>query len=103
MWGAEVPSKVGVFAWKVVNNGLPTRRNKQYRHLKQEYSCELCGHSVEDVFRAVISCPHARALRGELRKKVAHQQNRICVIQDQIGSLQPWTGMMLNLVQIFSC
>lgn len=41
-----------------------------YRHLDQESSCELCGHPVEDCFHAVISCPHARALRHELRSQM---------------------------------
>jgi hypothetical protein len=36
---AEVPSKVRVFAWKVVRNGLPTRLNKKYRHLDDECNC----------------------------------------------------------------
>jgi hypothetical protein len=56
------------FAWKVVRNGLPTHLNKKHRHLEQESSCLLCGHPEEDCFHAVITCPHARALREELRK-----------------------------------
>jgi hypothetical protein len=36
VWKADVPSKVRVFAWKVIRNGLPTRVNKKCRHL-------LCG------------------------------------------------------------
>jgi hypothetical protein len=68
IWRANVPSKVKVFAWKVVRNGLPTRLNKKHWHLEQESSCLLCGHPEEDCFHAVITCPHARALREELRK-----------------------------------
>jgi hypothetical protein len=71
IWRANIPSKVKVFAWKVVRNGLPTRLNKKYRHLEQESSCLLCGHPEEDCFHAVITCPHARALRKELRKHLA--------------------------------
>jgi ribonuclease HI len=68
IWHANVPSKVKVFAWKVVRNGLPTRLNKKHPHLEQESSCLLCGHPEEDCFHAIITCPHARALREELRK-----------------------------------
>jgi hypothetical protein len=65
IWTARVPSKVRVFAWKVVKNGLPTNANRKYCHLTQNCCCELCGHSVEDVFHAWINCPHAMALRYE--------------------------------------
>lgn len=68
IWKAKVPSKVRVFAWKIVRNGLPTRANKKHRHLDQECCCQLCGCPEEDCFHAVIACPHARALRTELRK-----------------------------------
>jgi hypothetical protein len=71
IWRANVPSKVRVFAWKMVRNGLPTRLNKKYRHLEHESSCLLCGHPEEDCFHAVITCPHARALREELHKHIA--------------------------------
>jgi hypothetical protein len=69
IWTARVPSKVRVFAWKVVKNGLPTNANRKYRHLTENCSCDLCGHSVEDAFHALIACPHARALRYEFRQQ----------------------------------
>lgn len=67
LWSARVPSKVRVFAWKVVKNGLPTRANKHRIHLEPQMNCELYGHGCEDVFHAVIECPHARALRIAMR------------------------------------
>jgi ribonuclease HI len=68
IWRANISSKVKVFVWKVVRNGLPTRLNKKHRHLEQESSCLVCGHPEEDCFHAVITCPHSRALREELHK-----------------------------------
>jgi hypothetical protein len=67
VWSVKVPSKVNVFIWKIVNNGLPTRVNKKYRHLEQEDICELCGLQAEDAYHAVIRCPHAAALRLAMR------------------------------------
>jgi hypothetical protein len=67
IWRAEIPSKVRVFAWKVDRNGLPTRVNTKHRHLDQDSSCLLCGSPEEDCFHALIVCPHAKALRSELR------------------------------------
>lgn len=67
IWSAHVPSKVRVFAWKVVRNGLPTRANKHRRHLESQSDCELCGWAREDVFHAVVACPHAKGLRDAMR------------------------------------
>lgn len=58
---------VCVFAWKVVRNGLPTRANKHRRHLADQTDCELCGWEREDVFHAVVDCPHAKGLRDAMR------------------------------------
>lgn len=71
LWSANVPSKVRVFAWKAVRNGLPTRANKHRRHLAERPDFELCGHDREDVFHAIISCPHAQALRQAMRDQWA--------------------------------
>jgi hypothetical protein len=65
----EVPSKVSVFAWKIVNNGLPTRVNKKYRHLEQQDVCQLRGVQAEDVYHALVLCPHAVALRSAMRNR----------------------------------
>jgi hypothetical protein len=71
LWSVLIPSKVKVLAWKIVKNGILIRANQNYRHMDQGSMCELCSHGVEDCFHAVITCPHARALRFELRKKMA--------------------------------
>jgi hypothetical protein len=57
IWSVSVPSKVKVFTWKVVRNGLPTRLNKKYRHLEEESSCQLCGHPEEDRFHVIYLLP----------------------------------------------
>ena len=63
-----MPSKVSIFAMKVVNNGLPTRVNKKYRHLKQQDVCQICGQYAEDVYHALVACPHALTLRQAMRE-----------------------------------
>ncbi|CAD6265721.1 unnamed protein product [Miscanthus lutarioriparius] len=67
VWSVKVPYKVNVFIWKIVNNGLPTRVNKKHRHLEQQDICQLCGSQGEDAYHAVISCPHAAAVRAAMR------------------------------------
>ena len=66
VWSVKVPSKVNVFIWKIVNNGLPTLVNKKHRHLEQQDICQLCGTQAEDAYHAVIRCPHAAALRSAI-------------------------------------
>ena len=67
LWQVKVPSKVSVFAMKIVSNGLPTRVNKKYRHLEQQDTCQLCGQQAEDAYHALVVCPHALALRQPMR------------------------------------
>jgi ribonuclease HI len=70
IWKAPLPSKVRVFAWKLIRNGLPTCMNTKHRHIDRESSCQLCGFPEENCYH-VIACPHARALRMELRKHLS--------------------------------
>jgi hypothetical protein len=90
-FGSCCTSKVTVFAWKVIRNGLPTNANKNYRHIAQDSCCELCGFPTEDCFHAVITCPHAVALRYELRKQVA------LPAKDDLKNVGPeWLLMLLR-------
>jgi hypothetical protein len=40
VWRVKVSSKVSVFAWRIINNGLPTPVNKKYCHLEQQDACQ---------------------------------------------------------------
>ena len=42
--------------------------NKKYRHLEQQDVCQLCGQHAEDVYHALVACPHALALRQAMRE-----------------------------------
>lgn len=63
LWKLEIPPKVRVFVWKAINNGLPIIANRSYRHLDKSSTCDICASKLEDVFHALIECPHARGLR----------------------------------------
>lgn len=63
-------SSINLFAWKTINNGLPTRVNTKYRHLEHQDTCELCGQKAEDVFHASIRCPHACCWSATCYEKV---------------------------------
>ncbi|CAN6215731.1 unnamed protein product, partial [Urochloa humidicola] len=68
IWKLNIPQKIKVFLWRVVNNALATRLNKWKRHLERDNRCELCGLETESEFHALVSCDHARNLRSALRQ-----------------------------------
>jgi hypothetical protein len=69
IWSVSVPSKVKVFTWKVVRNGLPTRLTGTWRR-RVVASYVVIQRRTASIL-LYISCPHARALRVELRKHLA--------------------------------
>ena len=68
IWKLNVPQKIKVFLWRVVNHGLATRLNKWKCSLEKDNLCELCGLQVESEFHALVMCDHARNLRSAMRK-----------------------------------
>ena len=62
IWKLNVPQKIKVFLWRVVNHGLATRLNKWKRSLEKDNMCELCWLQVESEFHALVMCDHARNL-----------------------------------------
>jgi hypothetical protein len=68
IWKLPVLLKVHNFIWKMLKNGIPTNANRQYRHITNDASCEMCGASREDCFHATMECPHAKTLREAMRE-----------------------------------
>lgn len=66
IWGAQVPLKMRITAWKVVSGALATNACKKYRHISTRDTCPLCG-SEETSFHALISCEHARKVWEQIR------------------------------------
>jgi hypothetical protein len=67
-WKMPVLAKGRNLIWKMVRSGLPTNENRCYRHITQDVSCELCYTPCEDCFHAVMTCPHAKALKIAMRE-----------------------------------
>ncbi|GKC65640.1 RNA-directed DNA polymerase, eukaryota, reverse transcriptase zinc-binding domain protein [Tanacetum coccineum] len=56
-WIKEVPIKINVHAWKVSNNGLPTRFNISGRGMEIEsIICPMCGDYAESTSHLFFSC-----------------------------------------------
>ncbi|KAH1226713.1 putative ribonuclease H protein [Glycine max] len=48
LWNLKIPSKVSVFAWRLLNNRLPTKVNLQRRHIEvNDSSCPFCRSTDE--------------------------------------------------------
>lgn len=63
IWSTNVPAKVLVHAWNIVNNRLPTRAN---------VILALSGLKNKDGYHVVVVCPHARAVRHSM-----HDENGV--------------------------
>ncbi|GKV00581.1 hypothetical protein SLEP1_g13249 [Rubroshorea leprosula] len=62
IWNGRVPLKVAAFAWKVMQNRIPTKDNLQKRGVlgsEEDQSCVLCGKEAESVNHLLFSCPIA--------------------------------------------
>jgi hypothetical protein len=62
IWKANVPPKVGMFAWRLTSNALASNTNKKVRHIIDDDTCTICGLEPEDVAHAVARCPRASDL-----------------------------------------
>jgi hypothetical protein len=68
IWSANVPSKVRIFAWRLLRDGLATQVNWKMRTLEKDAICQVCGREDESSHHAMIRCSKAAALRHEMRK-----------------------------------
>ena len=68
IWKAPVPNKIRMFAWRLADDNLPTKKNKWKRTLEVDSTCNICGVEEEDSHHATINCTKAKALRNQLRK-----------------------------------
>ncbi|KAK8602673.1 hypothetical protein V6N13_084880 [Hibiscus sabdariffa] len=66
MWATNVPAKVKITMWRIVNNFLPTFHNLQLRRLPVNNVCPFCqshGETVEHLFR---DCAFVKLLMWKL-------------------------------------
>jgi len=62
IWKGNVPPKVGMFAWPLARDALPTNKNKKARNILEDDMCNICGMESESTYHAVVACSHSRAL-----------------------------------------
>uniref|UniRef100_A0A803QG02 Reverse transcriptase domain-containing protein n=1 Tax=Cannabis sativa TaxID=3483 RepID=A0A803QG02_CANSA len=60
LWALKLPKKVKIFAWRVINDALPTQVNLMHRKISVVASCSLCNCPRESSGHALFFCTRAQ-------------------------------------------
>ncbi|KAK8527528.1 hypothetical protein V6N12_054735 [Hibiscus sabdariffa] len=66
MWATDVPAKVKITMWRIVNNFLPTFHNLQLRRLPVNNVCPFCQSHDETVEHLFRDCAFVKLLMWKL-------------------------------------
>ncbi|KAH1197534.1 putative ribonuclease H protein [Glycine max] len=57
LWRIKIPSKISVFAWRLIEDRLPTRMNLHRRQVQlQDLRCPFCREAVEEASHLFFHC-----------------------------------------------
>nr|GEY37642.1 nucleotide-binding alpha-beta plait domain-containing protein [Tanacetum cinerariifolium] len=91
IWVNSVPIKINIHAWKVRNDGLPTRLNISKRGMDiVSISCPVCGLAVESVSHIFFACQFAR----EVFYKVCSWWD---ITFTELSCYKDWSIWLLNI------
>ncbi|XP_024195872.1 uncharacterized protein LOC112199038 [Rosa chinensis] len=62
IWGATVPGKVAIHAWKCCISILPTRSALSRKGYVGDLGCLLCPSTCEDSLHLFVECPYANSV-----------------------------------------
>ncbi|KAF4380037.1 hypothetical protein F8388_018161 [Cannabis sativa] len=62
LWSLKLPKKVKIFAWRFINDALPTAANLMHRKISTSSACSLCLGAWECVGHALFCCTRAKAI-----------------------------------------
>ncbi|KAA3478112.1 reverse transcriptase [Gossypium australe] len=86
LWLLNVPSKIKIHNWRLVNNLLPHYSNLAKRKLAVEVDCPLCKNGIEDSSHMMWSC-------SWLRSVWKHFQISFPGLDDSLGAQQCFAQM----------
>lgn len=61
LWGTQVPGKVKVHCFRLIENGLAVGTELSHRKIKDGITCLVCGRN-EDLVHRFWSCPHSQSV-----------------------------------------
>uniref|UniRef100_A0A803PZ04 Reverse transcriptase domain-containing protein n=1 Tax=Cannabis sativa TaxID=3483 RepID=A0A803PZ04_CANSA len=62
LWALRLPKKVKIFAWRFINDALPTAANLMHRKISTSSACSLYLCAWESVGHAIFCCTRAKAV-----------------------------------------
>ena len=60
VWNLNIPNKIKVFAWKAIQEILPTQCNLSRRRIPVDNCCYFCGASQESTTHIFVQCPFTK-------------------------------------------
>ena len=108
LWKIKIPSKISVFAWRLLRDRLPTRTNLQRRQVQiNDLSCPFCGCMEEDAAHLFIHCSKIQPIWWEslswlnIQGAFPHTP-RQHFLQHASGLAEGIRHMMLNKLQVIN-
>ena len=62
LWGADVPFKIKVFAWRLARTSLPTGDVRKHRSMAETPECVICQAANDTWRHALFDCQMARCV-----------------------------------------
>lgn len=59
LWKLDIPPKIRIFWWRILNNFLPSKAELTRRHVAKESHCEACGNPCENLYHTAFECTFA--------------------------------------------
>lgn len=68
----NIPSKLKLFGWRALHEGLATLENFVKREMEGEIRCPMCGEDRETIMPTLIECEEVRRMwkQSPLRLKI---------------------------------
>lgn len=62
LWKMNIPAKVALFIWKLLNDGISVRHELIRRNMQVDPNCPLCGESEETIVHLFLTCEMVRTI-----------------------------------------